>query len=60
MTDQAPELYREGTFDVVFVTQGDPLRWVEKLRTGGILAGDCRAPEGLEAKELGEVWLKCL
>ena len=61
VVDQSPAVYADGTFDVVFVTQGDPLAWVEKVKSGGTLAGDCRVPEGLEGvKEQGEVWLKCL
>lgn len=60
VTDQHPALYRDGTFDLVFVTTGDPLVWVEKVKSGGTLAGDCRAPEQLQATQSGEVWLKVL
>jgi hypothetical protein len=61
VTDQHPSLYADGTFDHIFVTAGDPLVWVEKVKAGGTLAGDCLLPEGLKgAVQHGEVWIKKL
>lgn len=60
VVDQSPNVYPEGTFDLVFVTAGDPGAWTEKVKSGGTIAGDCRTPEWEGVAQYGEVWVKKL
>lgn len=61
VSDQAPALYADSTFDFVFVPAGqDPMIWERTVKLGGTLAGAGLPPDSLGAARQGDVWVKCL